>query len=175
MQSIAVHVESRTRSLVKGRLPHRRQSHDGSPVSLQLQHSGMLCDVLDLGIRLFIKEPYYKTCAEDGLPMLRCDSPDDVILVPNEQVHGPLLAGLRWSNAVSITYGLPAKHQSRPRSGKIGDLQRRGNEQFNRKEYASAIDSYTQALELEPDDAELLSNRAQAHLQLQQFWIPRRL
>ncbi|RUP52105.1 hypothetical protein BC936DRAFT_141244 [Jimgerdemannia flammicorona] len=65
-------------------------------------------------------------------------------------------------------YGLLVKNQSKPRSRNIGDLQRRGNEQFNRKEYVSAIDSCTQALELEPD-AVLLSNRVQVHLQLKQF------
>ncbi|RUS34537.1 hypothetical protein BC938DRAFT_479791 [Jimgerdemannia flammicorona] len=120
-------------------------------------------DVMPPGIRLFIREPNYEIDASNGLPMLRSDSPDDVILVPNEQVDGPLLAGLRWSDAVSITYG-------KPQIKNAAVLQRRGNEQFVAKDYASAIESYTQALEVEPNDVVLLSNRAQAYLNLQQFW-----
>ncbi|RUP46231.1 hypothetical protein BC936DRAFT_147188 [Jimgerdemannia flammicorona] len=142
MQSLAIHVEIEDPIIGEG--PSAAQETKVTTAHLFLYNfniSGMLCDVLDL----IIKGPYNETCMEDGLPMLRCDSPDDVILVLNEQVDGPL-----------------------PRSGKIDNMQRNGNEQFNRKEYASAIDSYTQALELE-SDAVLLSNRAQAHLQLQQF------
>ncbi|RUS35526.1 hypothetical protein BC938DRAFT_480333 [Jimgerdemannia flammicorona] len=170
IQSAAVHVE--IEDPIIGERSSAAQETDVTTARLPLYNfnvSGVLGDVLDIGTRLFIRKPYCEFDAEDGLPMLRCYSPDDVVLVPNEQVDGPLLTGLRWSNAVSITYGPPVKQQSRPRSGKIDDLQRRGNEQFIRKEYASAIDSYTQALELEPDDVALLSNRAHAHLQLQQF------
>ncbi|RUS13460.1 hypothetical protein BC937DRAFT_95280 [Endogone sp. FLAS-F59071] len=128
-----------------------------------------LNDHLPIGTRLFIKEPYYKPGSQDAVLMIRCDSPDDIILVPNEQVGGKLLAGLRWSDALPIKYGLPIKRGLKPQFESVDGLKQKGNEQFARKDYASAIDSYTCALELDPNNAVLLSNRAQAHLNLDQF------
>ncbi|RUS32635.1 hypothetical protein BC938DRAFT_474805 [Jimgerdemannia flammicorona] len=95
MQSLAIHVEIEDPIIGEG--PSAAQETKVTTAHLFLYNfniSGMLCDVLDL----IIKGPYNETCMEDGLPMLRCDSPDDMILVLNEQVDGPLLAGLWWSN-----------------------------------------------------------------------------
>lgn len=129
-----------------------------------------LNDYLPIGTRLFIKEPYYKAGSQDAVLMVRCDSPDDVIFVPNEQVGGKLLAGLQWSDALPIKYGLPIKLELKRQSESvINELKQKGNNQFARKDYASAINSYTGALELDPNNAVLLSNRAQAHLNLDQF------
>ncbi|RUP42945.1 hypothetical protein BC936DRAFT_137855 [Jimgerdemannia flammicorona] len=119
---------------------------------------------LPVGTRLLIKEPYYKV-ASDGVPMIRCDNPGDVVLVPNEEVDRPLLAGLRWADTLPIVYGPIGNRSGESAEG----LKRNGNEQFGRKEYVAAIASYTRALEVEPGSAIVLSNRAQAYLKLEQF------
>ncbi|RUS20899.1 hypothetical protein BC937DRAFT_94090 [Endogone sp. FLAS-F59071] len=128
-----------------------------------------LSEVVPLGTRLFIKEPYYKIGSQDGVPTIRCDSPADVIFVPNEQIDGPLLAGLQWTDTLSVTYGPTVKCGPEPCIKSADDLKRKGNEQFTRKDYVSAINTYTQALGLEPRNDLLLSNRAQAYLNLNQF------
>lgn len=125
-------------------------------------------DRLPLGTRLFIKEPYYKL-GGDGFPTLRCDNPADVVLVPNDQTEGQLLAGLRWSDTLPITYGPAIKREPESQSRSVSDLQHQGNQHFSRKDYTSAIISYTRALEREPKNIVILSNRAQAHLNLKQY------
>ncbi|EGD77199.1 hypothetical protein PTSG_08291 [Salpingoeca rosetta] len=45
----------------------------------------------------------------------------------------------------------------------------KGNEHFKRGEHDSAVDAYTTALRLYPDSLVLYTNRAQAHLKLQQY------
>ncbi|RUS23993.1 hypothetical protein BC938DRAFT_474294 [Jimgerdemannia flammicorona] len=123
-------------------------------------------DCLPVGARLLIKEPYYKMAA-DKFPMVRCDNPGDVIILSNEQVDMPLLNGLKWSDALKISYG-PVQ-AAKFESSTPDQLRFKGNEKVKHKEYASAIAIYTQALALEPNNAIVLSNRAQAHLELQQF------
>lgn len=130
---------------------------------------GDLSEVVPLGTRLFIKEPHYKIGSQDGVPTIQCDSPADVIFVPNEQIDGPLLTGLRWTDTLSVKYGPTVKREPEPCFKSADDLKRTGNEQFTRKDYVSAINTYTQALELEPKNDFLLSNRAQTYLKLNQF------
>ncbi|RUP51644.1 hypothetical protein BC936DRAFT_146778 [Jimgerdemannia flammicorona] len=117
---------------------------------------------LPVGTILFIKEPYYKM-ANDGLPMVRCDDPAGVIVVPDSVVSRySILAGLRWADTLPtspMSYG----------SESVSNLQRKGTEHLDRKDYISAIDYFTKALKLEPKNVSLLLSRAQAHLLLQQF------
>ena len=52
---------------------------------------------------------------------------------------------------------------------KSESLKRAGNGAMGRREYRSAIDSYTQAIPLNPTNHLLYSNRAQAYLSLAQL------
>ncbi|POG69071.1 hypothetical protein GLOIN_2v1436764, partial [Rhizophagus irregularis DAOM 181602=DAOM 197198] len=50
------------------------------------------------------------------------------------------------------------------------DFRRRGNDYFASNHYISAIDEYTEGIELESRNVTLLSNRAEAYLRLGQFY-----
>jgi stress-induced-phosphoprotein 1 len=49
------------------------------------------------------------------------------------------------------------------------ELKKKGNEEFKNKNFESAIEYYTQAMSIEPQNHILFSNRAQAFLKLQRF------
>ncbi|RUS32746.1 hypothetical protein BC938DRAFT_474438 [Jimgerdemannia flammicorona] len=127
-----------------------------------------MSNLIPVGTVLLIKEPYYKM-AHDGMPMVRCDNPTEVIMVPNNGEDYPILAGLRWADTLGVS-SLPAvKRRSGHSIESASDLQCRGNENSTRKDYAAAIDCYTKALGMEPKNVSLLLSRARTHLALQQF------
>ena len=55
------------------------------------------------------------------------------------------------------------------RKARADQEKQKGNEHMRAKDYALAVEAYTLASELEPTNAVILSNRAQAHLSLKNF------
>lgn len=114
---------------------------------------------LTVGTILIVKNPFYKTAA-DSLPMIRSDDPSEIIMVNHDS---ELLKDIKWTT--DQIQELPVELEEQ-KIFKSEDFQRRGNENFKERNYKLAIDEYSRGIELEPNNAILLTNRAQSYLRL---------
>lgn len=113
--------------------------------------------VLPKGAFFAIKEPYYKTTADGGY-IIRVDHPSDLIkLKPGENGY-PVALGI--SMIVLQSTSLKCKED--------------GNQMYLKKDYLSALDSYTRGITLCGSDelalrCDLLRNRAAVNLSLARY------
>ncbi|CAB4479491.1 unnamed protein product [Rhizophagus irregularis] len=112
---------------------------------------------LPIGTLLVIKNISYKF-ATGNIPIIRSDNPDDVIIVDH---NNTLFNDIKWSTSTNEK-DIEIKN--------VDDFRRRGNDYFASNNYISAIDEYTEGIELESRNVTLLSNRAEAYLRLGQFY-----
>ncbi|GAA5823886.1 hypothetical protein JCM11251_003331 [Rhodosporidiobolus azoricus] len=117
-----------------------------------------LDSLFPIGQVLVVKEPLLRTSSRNGDPVLRADSPSDVVFL---QPHDPLLVCVKWA--------IPSPANPLPASF---DYKAHGNSLFKAKKYLLAVKAYTDGLALaKTDEPKLLLhlNRAQAHLRIDNF------
>ncbi|KAI9000798.1 hypothetical protein BD414DRAFT_451479 [Trametes punicea] len=109
------------------------------------------------GTVIAIREPTLKAPTQGARPLLRVDSPTDIIFIaPNSS----LLLNIRW-NAGSTVKGFP------PIPLTADAWQQRANSHFVASRWFLAAFAYSYALALDPDAHPLRLNRAEAYLRLQ--------
>ncbi|CAJ0894566.1 5165_t:CDS:2 [Entrophospora sp. SA101] len=113
--------------------------------------------LLPIGTVIIIKNPYYKTTA-DFTTTLRSDNPSDIVII--DRNNNNLFREIKWSTDLEK----PDKQIL-----SADDFRCRGNDYFISNYFASAINEYSNGIELEPNNATLLSNRAEAYLRLGRF------
>lgn len=106
--------------------------------------------ILPLGSTIAVREPYFKM-SETGHPMVRVDSPTDVVFLNEERD----LAGLEWKS--------PAVSQRPPSLG-AEEYKVLGNGFLAKGWLVPAERAYSEGLRLEPDHVPLRLNRSQARL-----------
>ncbi|KAI0722769.1 hypothetical protein C8Q76DRAFT_793778 [Earliella scabrosa] len=117
---------------------------------------GYLDAIFPVGSILAVREPTFKTPMQGDRPLVRVDSPTDIIFVMRDS---RLLEGVSWRTGRSV-----------PRSPEylatVEAWQQRGNEYFKSSQWFSAAFAYSHGLALNPDAVVLLLNRAEAYLRL---------
>ncbi|KAI0751022.1 hypothetical protein C8Q80DRAFT_1307690 [Daedaleopsis nitida] len=112
--------------------------------------------IFHVGTILAIREPTFKTPMQGDRPLVRIDSPTDIVfIVPNS----PWLQGVNWKTGPSVPRSpvLPTT---------VETWQKRGNDHFKLSQWFLAAFAYSQGLALMPDAAVLLLNRAESFLRL---------
>ncbi|KAL6069720.1 TOM (translocase of outer membrane) complex component [Balamuthia mandrillaris] len=112
--------------------------------------------VLPRGTRLALLDPFYKM-AMDGQPVLRCDNPAAVVVFdPTECFPG---------------------EEKEERAPETADMEAQANawkqqgvKHFSEQRFEDAVSCFSKALQLDPNNAVVLSNRAQCYLHLQHPW-----
>ena len=117
---------------------------------------GYLDAIFPVGSILAVREPTFKTPMQGDRPLVRVDSPTDIIFVMRDS---RLLEGVSWRTGRSV-----------PRSPEypatVEAWQQRGNEYFKSSQWFPAAFAYSHGLALNPDAVVLLLNRAEAYLRL---------
>ncbi|GAA5915768.1 hypothetical protein JCM6882_003852 [Rhodosporidiobolus microsporus] len=114
--------------------------------------------LFSLGQFLAIREPTYKPNQDGRGQLIRVDSPTDLVFLQPDDI---LLKGVKWVFP-SAAKPLPASF----------DYKAHGNSLFKAKKYILAVKAYTDGLASATSDKQKLLlhlNRAQAHLQLDNF------
>jgi tetratricopeptide (TPR) repeat protein len=109
-----------------------------------------------IGTVLAIREPLLKKATQGPLPIIRVDSPSDVILVTP---LSSILSGVRWKSGSHIPRSLT------PPATADG-WKALGNVAFKAKYWLPAAIAYTKGLVLDSSAVILQSNRAEAYLRL---------
>lgn len=112
---------------------------------------------LPLGTLLAIREPTFKMNMAGSNPIVRVDSPTDVVFLRPDD---PLVAHVKWSTPSPVKITRP----------KTFDYRAHGNAFFKLKKYHLALKAYSDGLAARPDSDErvlLLLNRSQTHLNLE--------
>ncbi|KAH8119843.1 hypothetical protein DFH11DRAFT_11798 [Phellopilus nigrolimitatus] len=112
-----------------------------------------------IGSILAIREPTYKFAVNGDHPMVRIDSPSDIIFIDSDS---ELLRGVHWTTG-SI-FGDAPKHPLTSEGWRT-----RGVEDFKAKRWLSAAICFTEGLKLDPSHHVLRLNRAEACLRLGWF------
>ena len=111
-----------------------------------------------IGAVIAIREPYYKFAPVAEIPIIRVDSPSDIVFLNNDS---PLLQSLSWSTE------MPSDAPSAPTTAI--EWKTRGNDLFKRKQWLCAALAFSEGLKLQPTNHLLLLNRAAAYLELHWF------
>ncbi|KAI0772144.1 hypothetical protein BD413DRAFT_475161 [Trametes elegans] len=107
------------------------------------------------GTVLAIREPTLKAPTQGVRPLLRVDSPTDIVFVPRTS---PLLRDIHWRSGVKVV--------GDPTAPPTIDWQQRGNEYFKSSQWFLAAFAYSHCLATDPDALAPLLNRAEAYLRL---------
>jgi tetratricopeptide (TPR) repeat protein len=118
-----------------------------------VQTNQQLVSIFPKGIKMIIKEPYYKV-GMDGVPMIRVDSPTDIIFLSNNDI---LLKEVKF----------PTKIKKSNLS--FEELKDRGNSLFSKGEYLASIRFYDCCLELDPRNSLVHNNKSLAYFKLEMF------
>lgn len=112
-----------------------------------------------VGSILAIREPTLKSAAHGGDPIMRVDSPSNVIWLEPDDAK---LAGVKWRTGghVPNSPGLPSTEEG---------WKKQGNGHYQKGRHIPAAVSYTRGLKRFPTSSVLRLNRAMAYLQLQYF------
>lgn len=118
---------------------------------------------LPVSTTLAVKEPYYKL-AQDGYPLIRVDSPSDVVFLTN---NDPVVIQAGWSNGSDELKKLTdsVNHLNLDSNS----LKKVGNMYYKSKRYFEAIEAYKLAIAEDPLDHILYSNLSAAYLALEKF------
>ncbi|KAG8931579.1 hypothetical protein FRC02_002507 [Tulasnella sp. 418] len=100
-----------------------------------------------------------KIPSSGGNPMIRVDSPSDIVFVSDGD---PILDGIRWQSGSTLP-----KVQRRPTT--LEKWKALGDQQFREKQFLGAVLSYTEGIKLDATNTALLHNRAMAYLRLEFF------
>ncbi|CDO73769.1 hypothetical protein BN946_scf185015.g97 [Trametes cinnabarina] len=120
---------------------------------------GQLDTLFSLGTILVIREPTLKAPTQGTRPLLRVDSPTDIIFVAR---NSPLLRNVKWKTGADI--------QTYPTLPRTADAwQQRGNVYFKSSQWFLAALAYSHALALDSSALALRLNRAEAYLRLQYY------
>ncbi|KAL6043620.1 STIP1 y and U box-containing protein 1 [Balamuthia mandrillaris] len=112
--------------------------------------------VLPRGTRLALLDPFYKM-AMDGQPVLRCDNPAAVVVFdPTE-----CFPGEEKEERAPETADMEAQANA---------WKQKGVRHFSEQRFEDAVSCFSKALQLDPNNAVVLSNRAQCYLHLQHPW-----
>ncbi|OSD04617.1 hypothetical protein PYCCODRAFT_1363850 [Trametes coccinea BRFM310] len=106
------------------------------------------------GTILAIREPTLKAPTQGSRPLLRVDSPTDIIFVAR---NSPLLQNVSWRTGVAV-----AGFRSLPATADA--WQQRGNDHFKASQWFLAAFAYSHALVLDHNAIPLRLNRAEAYL-----------
>jgi len=136
-----------------------------------------LLAILPVGTFLAIINPYFKTNVDGGMSV-RVDSPTDIIHLDKPTVCR-LLGGKKWKGEIPKEFKSlydPKKNGMgvEDKSGSTGertfqDYHSDGNKNFVEKRFHDAVDCYTKALALDPNNLTVLCNRAAAYNSLALF------
>ncbi|PCH40833.1 hypothetical protein WOLCODRAFT_137031 [Wolfiporia cocos MD-104 SS10] len=116
-------------------------------------------NIFPKGLILAIREPTFKPAAQGPDPLIRIDSPSDIIFV---EPNSDLLRGITWKSPLPIPKPLAT-------NSTIESYRAEGNRYFKDSQWLPAAFAYSRGLEIYPDAAVLLLNRAEAYLRLQFF------
>lgn len=124
--------------------------------------------VLPIGIILAIKSPWFKSTADGGLTV-RVDNPGDVVMMTDKEMS-KLHPNLCWKGEIpqeylsrAITYTKAKPEDKIPETDhKFLEFKNLGNTSFVEKQYVDAIRYYSQALDIDGEDLDILANRAAA-------------
>jgi tetratricopeptide (TPR) repeat protein len=119
-----------------------------------IQSNEKLSAILPKGIKMIIKEPYYKFGNGDGVPMVRVDSPSDIFFLPDKDI---LLKGVKFPTQINAS------------SLSFEELKDRGNSFFSKGEYIASIRYYDRCLELDPRNSLVHNNKSLAFYKLEMF------
>uniref|UniRef100_A0A914P4Q9 SET domain-containing protein n=1 Tax=Panagrolaimus davidi TaxID=227884 RepID=A0A914P4Q9_9BILA len=113
-------------------------------------------DWVNPGDILIIKEPSLQYDTKSEMPLIRVDSPSDVIFVdPCDEKILSKIGAMKWSETMS----------------KDAEFWReKANECFKKREYKKAIFLYDRAIRCNEDNPVLYSNKAEACLQISAFY-----
>ncbi|CAB4382225.1 unnamed protein product [Rhizophagus irregularis] len=138
-------------------------------------------EFLPIGTKLVIKNPYYQIASSfnaiinpngpstfiDFDAIIRSDNPNDVIVINQ---NNELLNNIKWSN--NLKQKIKEANKKSAVDDKIlsaDDFRQSGNKYFVSNDFAAAVDEYSSGIKLDPNNATLLANRAEAYLRLNQF------
>ncbi|THH05390.1 hypothetical protein EW145_g4834 [Phellinidium pouzarii] len=116
-------------------------------------------ELFPIGTILAIREPTYKLAAGDGVPMIRVDSPSDIVFI---SAKSRFLQGVRWATG-DVVQSAP----SRPTS--VETWKNRGVKEFKAKKWLLASICFTEGLKLDPNHQVSRLNRSEAYLRLGWF------
>jgi tetratricopeptide (TPR) repeat protein len=104
------------------------------------------------GTILLIKEPFLKFGSQSQIPLIRVDSPSDVIFV--DEFDQNILKDNIWGKPISFSFE---------------ELKNEGERFLRAKEYNGALQSFERALWLSPKDSSVLLRKSEALLALGRF------
>ncbi|KAI0335693.1 hypothetical protein GY45DRAFT_1350859 [Cubamyces sp. BRFM 1775] len=128
-----------------------------STSSCSLEH---LDSLFSPGTVLAIREPTLKAPTQGIRPLLRVDSPTDIIFVPP---NSPVLRGIAWRTGPKVV-GYPV---APPISA--DSWRERGDSHFKASQWFLAAFAYSHALALDPNALAIRLNRAEAYLRLKYY------
>lgn len=111
--------------------------------------------IFPLGAALAIREPNYRHPMEGGIPVIRIDSPSDLVFLDRQS---EFVNDVSWPTATVVD-------APQYPTAALG-WKDRGNEYYKRKQWFCAAIAFSQGLKLEPRHHLLLLNRAAAYLEL---------
>ncbi|GBE79899.1 hypothetical protein BKA93DRAFT_776723 [Sparassis latifolia] len=114
-------------------------------------------DVLfPIGVIFAIREPTFKPAAQGRYPILRVDSPTDIVFMDPQDA---ILDGVSWRFDIRLP-GSPELPTT------VDGWKERGNVLFKDSQWLPAAIAYTHGLQLDPAAPVLYSNRSEAYLRL---------
>ncbi|KAH9899634.1 hypothetical protein C8Q73DRAFT_743528 [Cubamyces lactineus] len=128
-----------------------------STSSCSLEH---LDSLFSPGTVLAIREPTLKAPTQGNRPLLRVDSPTDIIFVPP---NSPLLRGIAWRTGPKV-----ASYPSPPPTS-ADAWRERGDSYYKTSQWFLAAFAYSHALALDPNAVSIRLNRSEAYLRLKYY------
>ncbi|KII85226.1 hypothetical protein PLICRDRAFT_178965 [Plicaturopsis crispa FD-325 SS-3] len=115
--------------------------------------------IFPLGTILAIREPTLKMPSQGYRPIIRVDSPSDVIFI---EPHSKLALGTTWKTGsrVNRSAAIPSSADA---------WKARGNGHFKAGRWLAAVFSYSSGMEMDPSAYLLRLNRAEAFLRLEYY------
>ncbi|KAM5535476.1 hypothetical protein V8D89_010813 [Ganoderma adspersum] len=127
-----------------------------STFNCDLKHVDVL---FPLGTIVAIREPTFKAPLQGIRPIIRVDSPTDIIFV---MPGSPLLHGIAWQTG-------PTVPRSPTEPTTLDAWRQRGNAYFKSSQWFLAAWAYSRGLVVDPDATVIHSNRAEVYLRLNYF------
>ncbi|PIL37354.1 transcription factor [Ganoderma sinense ZZ0214-1] len=112
-----------------------------------------------LGAVLAIREPTFKAPLQGIRPIIRVDSPTDIVFVVPDS---PILHNVAWQTGATVPRS-PAEPAT------LDAWRQRGNAYFNSAQWFLAAWAYSRGLVVDPDATVVRSNRAEVYLRLNYF------
>ena len=115
--------------------------------------------LLPVGTVLVIREPTLKKATQGPFPMVRVDSPSDLLLIRDGHAA---LENVRWKTGTRVR-GMP------PPPKTVNEWRIAGNSHFKAGRWLPAAAAYTAGLLVDADESVLKLNRSEAYLRLSYF------